>query len=341
MKETVIVIPTYNEEKHIEGVVKNLYVNAPGCRIWVVDGGSKDSTVEKLKNLNLPVVKVFKNPGRIQAIAVNLAAEYAIALGDVSYLIRVDAHGVYPDKFVKTLINTMKEEDADSIVVSMKTMDGNAVQSAASVLFSSWLGNGGSPHRTGKKRGFVSHGHHAAFRLERYLAVGGYDERFVANEDAEFDIRFTKAGHKIFLENRIPIGYVPRKTYADYWRQMLRNGYFRVMTALKHRMPLGLRQIMPAMVAPVLLISVFSSMLFHPLLSAPLILYVFLVAVLSLAACQGIRRRSWYKSFRVAILAIICHNAFSLGVIRSLWYFFVSHPMKRHSLRKERTIMRP
>ncbi len=337
MNQVVAVIPTFNEETHIKETIEDIYRGSPYCRIWIVDGGSTDSTVEKVKELNIDQVKIFDNPKRNQASALNLAAEHARRLGDVNYLIRIDAHATYPDNFIETLIDTMKAESSDSVVVSMRTLGGNAVQDAASALFSHWLGNGGSPHRSNLNRGFVEHGHHAAFRLASFLGTGGYDERFSANEDAEFDIRFIKAGYKIFLENRAQIGYVPRDSHIGFWHQMFRNGSYRIMTAVKHQIPLNLRQLLPTMVAPILIFSALFSISFHPIFITPLILYILLVAILSVNACQGCGGTK-YKPFRVMLLAMICHNAFSLGAIYRLYNLFISNPMRRHALRKNHSI---
>ena len=43
------------------------------------------------------------------------------------------------------------------------------------------------PFDLSRKSGYVDHGHHAAFRAASFKAIGGYDETFSHNEDAEFD----------------------------------------------------------------------------------------------------------------------------------------------------------
>ena len=56
----------------------------------------------------------------------------------------------------------------------------------------------------------MEHGHHAAFDRKAFLAVGGYDESFTHNEDAELDIRLRKSGAKIWLCSELGIAYFPR-----------------------------------------------------------------------------------------------------------------------------------
>jgi len=317
----VIVIPTLNEAKHIAGVVDSLRTPGPDGTpwpIWVLDGGSTDGTVDIVRGLGLAHVTVTPNPGRTQSHALNLAADRAAAEGTIDTLIRADAHATYPAGFVTTLMEALEETGADSVVVTMETLGGNAVQNAAAVLFASWLGHGGSPHRSGSFRGFVAHGHHAAFRLSAFRAVGGYDTRFAANEDAELDVRLLSAGSRIFLENRCPVGYIPRSNLRGTWRQMRRNGRYRIMTAAKHRQPLGLRQMIPIAVAPTLAGSLGLGGLLHPIFFGVATLYAGLVFSLAVAACRRAGGRVSANPVLVTLLAIISHIGFSVGAFESL-----------------------
>ncbi len=175
---------------------------------------------------------------RLQAHAMNMAAAIAIERG-AEFLVRADLHARYPRDFISKLCATARKTNANSVVVSMRTQGGNRVQNAARFLFSTWLGNGGSPHRIEGFRGWVAHGHHALFRVEDFIRVGGYDPEFAANEDAEFDLRLVRADGRIFLESDAAIDYFPRQTLKGSFKQFFRNGRYRVWTAVKHRERLG------------------------------------------------------------------------------------------------------
>lgn len=332
---TVVVIPALNEATHIREVVETILNDraTETFEVWVLDGGSADGTQDIVRELNQPNVRLVDNPERTQAHAVNKAAQMAAELPSVQYLVRVDAHAKYPANFVSDLIATMESEGSDSVVIPMKTVGGNDVQTAASLLYNSWLGNGGSPHRTGEYRGFVEHGHHAAFRLEAYRKVGGYDVRFAANEDAEFDKRFTDAGFKIFLENKVTIHYVPRETYSAFWKQMKRNGHFRVMTAMKHRVPLGKRQLMPLSIAPCLIVCTLLALLIHPVFAGGALTYLCLVLALAAQAVKLPRSGRVLDCLRVAALAVISHVGFSVGGLESLIRGYIVKPALREELR--------
>jgi succinoglycan biosynthesis protein ExoA len=112
------------------------------------------------------------------------------------------------------------------------------------------LGTGGAAHRLGREAGWVDHGHHALFRRDAFEAIGGYDESFSHNEDAELDLRLTQEGAKIWLTDRTRITYRPRRTPGALWKQYVSYGKGRARTVLKHYVPLKMRQALPLAVAP-------------------------------------------------------------------------------------------
>ncbi|RUW96570.1 glycosyltransferase, partial [Mesorhizobium sp. M2A.F.Ca.ET.037.01.1.1] len=119
----LIVIPCLNEAAHIGGLLDRLRPAAArlGGRIVVADGGSSDGTqaiVEKIVAKD-PRVILLANPKRLQSAAINLAVA---TLGEgADYLIRIDAHGGYPDDYCDRLVEEAIATGADSVVVSMLT----------------------------------------------------------------------------------------------------------------------------------------------------------------------------------------------------------------------------
>src|SRR5207248_7193295 len=128
------------------------------------------------------------------------------------WLVRVDAHADYPPNYASTLIAEARRTGAASVVVAMETRGEGTFQRAVAAAQNSRLGAGGSPHRRVTPGRWVDHGHHALFRLDAFEAVGGYDEGFSHNEDAEFDLRLRQQGGRIWLTDKVRIGYHPRAT---------------------------------------------------------------------------------------------------------------------------------
>ncbi len=105
---TFIVIPAYNEDKRIERVLEDL--KNIGLPIIVVDDGSKDKTLEKVKTFNITVIRHKINLGK--GAALRTGCEAAISLGADAIII-MDSDGQHRHydvfKFVEKL-NTQHYE---------------------------------------------------------------------------------------------------------------------------------------------------------------------------------------------------------------------------------------
>ena len=156
---------------------------------------------------------------------------------------------------MRRLIDEAERTGADSVVVRLVTTGRGCFERAAAAAMNSVLGAGGSAHRVGAPAGWVDHGHHALFDLNVFLELGGYDESFTHNEDAEFDARLVAAGRRIWLTDTVEVGYHPRSRPGALFRQYFNYGRGRARTTLKHRVRLRLRQIAPLSVAPAALVS--------------------------------------------------------------------------------------
>jgi succinoglycan biosynthesis protein ExoA len=248
----LVVIPCLNEEKHIQNVVSKLAAEADrvDLRVIVADGGSTDQTrsiVQRLAHLN-PRIALVENPKRIQAAAVNAAVR---RYGEgARFLIRVDAHAGYPDRYCETLLNVQARTQADSVVVGMRTEGSTCFQRAAAAAQNSILGNGGSAHRNETADRWVEHGHHALMGIDAFKAVGGYDETFSHNEDAELDARLIQNGFHIYLTAEVRVSYYPRGSVTELFRQYFNIGRGRARNFLKHRKNTKLRHLVLAVVAP-------------------------------------------------------------------------------------------
>ncbi|MGK6311585.1 glycosyltransferase family 2 protein [Neorhizobium sp. DT-125] len=252
---TLLVIPCLNEAKTIEPLLHKLNAQRGELDMLIVvaDGGSQDGTRDIVKRLaaDLPGLVLLDNHKRIQSAAINLAVERFGEGRD--YLIRIDAHGDYPDDYCRVLLQEALETSADSVVVGMETVGFGMFQKATAVAQNSKLGNGGSKHRAGGGGEWVDHGHHALMRIEAYRAVGGYDESFSHNEDAELDFRLRSAGFRIWMTGKTYMTYYPRASASALFRQYLAYGRGRAKNLIKHRSIPKLRQAIPLAVAPVVL----------------------------------------------------------------------------------------
>ena len=253
---TLIVVPALNEADGIEAVIEALLAGAPtDTRLVVADGGSTDGTRDLVRRYSAanPAVSLIGNDARIQSAGINEAVR--LCSGDASYLLRADAHAIYPENFCRILLNEIEDTGAASVAVAMRTIGGGGFSTGVAAAQNSVLGTGGSAHRTGSGIGrFVDHGHHALMRLDAFRGIGGYDPAQSHNEDAEFDHRLRQAGGNIWLSGRTGLDYVPRGTPGALFRQYRAYGRGRAITILKHRMRPRLRQLAPLIVAPAIVL---------------------------------------------------------------------------------------
>lgn len=188
------------------------------------------------------------NPARLQAAGINAAVR---ALGqDAAWLLRLDAHSAYPPDYCERLLDEARATGADSVVVSMNAVGTGVMQRLIALAQNSRLGNGGSAHRNAGQGRWVDHGHHALMRMDAFREVGGYDEGFSHNEDAELDHRLRARGRRIWLTAATGLDYFPRKTVGSLMGQYFRFGRGRARNVMKHRAGLKPRQAVVAVVAP-------------------------------------------------------------------------------------------
>lgn len=317
-----IVVPCLNEAGYIEACLASLLKQWPAaaCEIIVVDGGSRDATVALVEAFaarhpapEFPAIRVLPNPRRIQSAAVNLAARLASPRATI--LVRADAHAQYPNGFIRRCVADLLRTGATSVVVPMRNeaQPGLGLQRAIAAAQSSRLGNGGSAHRAKPRSGFVDHGHHAAFDRAFFLSIGGYDESFTHNEDAELDHRAVLAGGRVWMCAEEPVTYFPRKGLVPLARQYFRHGAGRARTLLKHRLRPRPRQMAPVAALGLCLGGV-AAVPVLPALS--LLALVYPLGCLTWGAMQAAERRDpWMLAAGPALVTM--HLSWAAGFLRT------------------------
>jgi succinoglycan biosynthesis protein ExoA len=306
----LLVIPCLDEARTIETLLRQLAAQRGETDMLMVvaDGGSVDGTVEIVRRMTGEIsdLVLLENPRRIQSAAINLAVE---RLGEGrDYLIRIDAHGAYPDNYCQALIAEAVVRQADSVVVGMETVGFSPFQRAAAIAQNSKLGNGGSKHRNGAGGEWVDHGHHALMRIAAFRAVGGYDESFSHNEDAELDFRLRAAGFRIWMTGETFMTYYPRANVPALFRQYLGYGRGRAKNLLKHRAIPKIRQAIPLAVAPTVAGAILA--LLHWWAAVPVVAWM--GACVGYGALMAVNQRNGLAFF-ASVPAMIMHFAWSAG----------------------------
>lgn len=315
----LIVVPCLNEARHLPGLLRRLLAD-PGAAealIVVADGGSTDGSRQIAADVLSADARLewIHNSLKIQGAGINEAVR---RFGDGrAFLIRIDAHADYPADFVACLVQAAGATGAASVVVPLATQGEGCFQIAAAVAQNSGIGTGGAVHRVSGASGWIDHGHHALMRIEDFRAVGGYDETFSHNEDAELDVRLARAGKRIWMQADLAVGYYPRSTPGALFRQYFLYGRGRARTVRLHRTGLRLRQAAPLAVAPAVGLAVLSCV-FIPSGELAMLGMVpagaWAIVCLAAGTMAGMKARS-VCGLGAGLAAMVMHFAWSAGFL--------------------------
>lgn len=314
----LVAVPALNEEAHVGECLRSLLDGSEEMRrvrIVVADGGSRDATCAVVQKLSdaFDNIELISNPKRLQSAAVNQVVAQC-AEPQHAILVRCDAHATYPPRFVLRVADSLAGREADALVVAMDAVGTGCFAEAAAWVVDTPLGSGGSAHRGGRTSSYVDHGHHAGFRLDWFRTIGGYDETFSHNEDAEFDYRLALAGGRIWLDADIRLNYHMRPTLRALVRQYWHYGRGRACTVLKHGLVLRARQAIPVATLCILTLSI-SLVPVSQYYLLPAAGYLLLLAATSFLI--AVRRRSLCGLWTGPALAAI-HLAWAAGFVRQV-----------------------
>jgi len=215
--------------------------------VLVVDGCSSDGTAQRAAAH--PGVTVLANPRRSRPAALNVGL--AAARGEV--VVRVDARTRIEADYVARCVEALQRSGAFVVGGPMRLSAGSARERGIAAAMASRLGGGTAAFRRdhGVPR-FTDTVYLGAYRRTAVLELGGYDEDFGGNEDAELNHRARRAGG-VYLDPSIRSSYRVRPSLAELFVQYRRYGRARAGTLRKHPGSLSARQLaIPAFLAGLL-----------------------------------------------------------------------------------------
>jgi succinoglycan biosynthesis protein ExoA len=314
-----VIIPCYNEEKFIENCINSL-VKQKGINgsfeIIVVDGISTDSTRFILKGLTLKYsnVKVIDNTKRITPVAFN----FGIKNSSGEYICIMGAHSEYDENYLANCIKLFNEHPEVSCVGGPILSKGkNNFAKAAAIAMSSPVGVGNAKHRFPEYEGYAEMACFPMFKRSVFDEIGLYDESLVRNQDDEFCFRLRLNGGKIYISPSIISEYYVRDTPAGLFRQYFNYGKWRIAVLKKHKIPIALRQFVPAFFfIAVLLLAVVS------LVTGNIIVGITLPLIYILLISASAFKVLLYKGFIVAasfVLSVfILHLSYAAGFMAAI-----------------------
>ena len=203
-------------------------------------------------------VRLVANADATTPAALNRAIESARH----PVVIRVDAQSRIPADYRDRLVALLATTDAVNVggwQVAQVAQGTHGFQVAVALAMNSPFGHGGAAYRGAADGGDVRDVRDVdtvylgAYRREALVQVGGFDERFTTNQDAELNERLRRAGGRVLLDPSLEVGYLPRTSVRALARQFRAYGRGRRATARRHPGSLRARQLAaPALVAAVM-----------------------------------------------------------------------------------------
>lgn len=243
---------TFNEERYLQRCLDHVVAQdypPELVRIWLVDGGSTDRTVEIARRIAdaEPRLTLIADGRRLNLPeALNVAIERSAG----ELIAKIDAHG-YPElDFLSRAVAAFASPEIGCVggmpIQEGETRFGEALAAARGSRF----GVGGGTYAVKGDRRFVDSVQCGVYRRSVLERVGAFDPLMNFGEDDELNWRVTQAGYRILLDRHIRFHYITRATWREAYRQYRNYGEARVRVVRRH--PEFLR---PHHLAPVLLVA--------------------------------------------------------------------------------------
>lgn len=241
-------IPTFNEKKYINSLLKNLKKISSSdyqLEILVIDGESNDGTPEIVKktckelNSKNFKIKLLNNPLRLQGEALNIG----LANASNEFCVRIDSHLKIGSKksirsSLKSSINLLKSNKTCSVGFKQRfSISSNIIQNS---LY--WLSL--SPYLSGLRKYRLALSNQYSntsvwlFSVLKSKAInsGGFISEETPNEDMGFNERLCKfTNSPLYLDINFPIYYLPRKSFKSLFIQYYRYALARSKRRLKEK----------------------------------------------------------------------------------------------------------
>ena len=188
------------------------------------------------------------------------------------------------------------------------------------------IGAGNAAYRTARTtdggRAEVDTVPFGCFRKTTWEALGGFDERLLANEDYDFNYRARSSGSTVVLDPNIRCTYFARGTLAELASQYFRYGWWKVQMLKRHPRSLRWRQALPGAFVPLFLALAVVGFVWPTgtlLFGAVALLYG---ATLFAAAVQlASRQRRWGLVWPLVAAFAVVHGSWSVGFATNLASF--------------------
>ena len=308
LKDVSFVMPVLNEQDYLAIAVESvLSQKTPGKKQLVLAlGPSTDKTNQIAESLakKYRTLILIENPTGLTATGLNLA------IGKSSYetVIRVDAHSELSDNYAASAVKILNATGAANVGGMMIAKGRTAFQRAVAFGYNSRFGLGGGSFHVGGNSGPADTVYLGCFRKSIITELGLYEAKWVRGQDWELNLRIRQAGHTVWFDPELKVGYYPRESIKALGKQFYSTGVWRGALTKQNPMESSFRYWIP----PLLVVA--------SLLQVPLWVYLFAVALVSFGVSKlDLSSKFW-------LLAVLPTMHFSWGI--GFWVGLLSNQTK-------------
>lgn len=301
-------MPVLNEQDYLEAAVSAvMQQQTPGKKELILAlGPSTDATnkiATELQKLH-PEIVLVENPTGLTSAGLNLA----IMASKYEVIIRVDAHSELSENYATRAVKTLNKSGAANVGGMMVAKGKTSFQKAVAFGYNSRYGLGGGSFHVGGKEGPADTVYLGCFRKSVIQELGLYSTKWVRGQDWELNLRIRQAGHTVWFDPELKVGYYPRQSLSALATQFFKTGVWRGGLTRENPLESSFRYWIP----PLLVVA--------SLFLVPLWIYLGAVAVVSFAI-SDLEQRS--KIWLLAVLPTM-HLCWGVG----FWFGLVQDPLK-------------
>jgi glycosyltransferase involved in cell wall biosynthesis len=249
-------MPVFNEGRFIEGALRSLQAQITPdfeLEILVVDGMSEDNTRDQVGKLATedPRIKLLRNPSRHTPAALNIGLRAAAG----QYVCIMGAHASYDADYISICLQELLEHDAIGCSGRLITTPANSSRQARLVAWAAGHPFASSSRSVRTQReGYADTVPFPVFCKYALLAIGGYDERLVRNQDNDMNQRLRALGYKLYVTAKTRCRYYPRPSVRSFLRYAFQSGQWNAVSLRANPLSLSVRHLVPMVFVSVLLI---------------------------------------------------------------------------------------
>ncbi len=315
-----VLVPCRNEAAYLDRFLDEVLAQQAvpgGFEVLVAEGRSDDGTRALLERRAAadPRIVVVDNPAGVVSPGLNAALRRA--RGEI--VARMDVHTRYADDYLCRCLEVLEASGADNVGGPARTQAEGYLARAIAIAYASPFAVGGARFHDADFAGEVDTVPYGCWRRQTLVALGGFDEELVRNQDDELNLRLRRRGGRIVQSPAIRSWYQPRRSLAALFRQYFQYGYWKVLVIRKHGQPASWRHLVPgAAVAAglaLVLASPFSATA-RVALAAASSAWLLLAMLASGVACR--RAGDWTALPVLPPVFATYHAAYGLGFLRGL-----------------------